>query len=62
MPDHPAIYGFAGREIALSDSEAGTALLQPGFGLGDVGASQIANLEAVAVASRLVESTRTLFC
>ena len=40
--------------IALSGRELRAAELQARFGLGDVGAGQVADLEAVRVASRLV--------
>ena len=48
MADHPAVGRFAAGQLPLRGRQLRAAELEPGFRLGDVGAGQIADLEAVA--------------
>ena len=48
MADHLAIGRLARRLLALRVGKLRPAELEPGFGLGDVGAGQVADLETVA--------------
>ncbi len=48
LADHAPIILLAGAQPAFGEGEAASGQRQPGVGLGDVGAGQVADLEAVA--------------